>query len=471
MTPSSNQLDPVLQHIDDNADDRLTRLFDFLRIKSISTDPAYSNECADAADGLSSELNQIGFKSRVVQTEGHPIVLAHKQASDPKTPHILFYGHYDVQPVDPLALWKSDPFDPQVIQRDDGTSFIRARGASDDKGQLRTFLEACRAWQDVADGLPCTVTVFIEGEEETGAPSMPQFLKTYGDELKRADFAVACDTSMWERSAPAIVISLRGLVSGELTLKGPSRDLHSGLYGGAARNPIHVLSNILGRLWDENGRVMLDGFYDDINDVDGVLKETLSRIDFDEAAFLNSVGLSESAGENNCSVLEKIWLRPTAEINGISGGYNGAGFKTVIPSEASAKISFRLVPGQDPDRVWSSFEEFVRLYCPKDVEASFTKIASDAAHAMCTDHAALRQASQSLSDEWGQAPLLMGIGGSIPVVKDIKRHLGLETILVGFALDDDAIHSPNEKYELESFEKGTRSWARILSSFSRTQST
>lgn len=462
MSGMSHHVDQALARLDTSGDDRLQRLFRLLEIPSISTDPDYKADCKRAAELLSEELSELGFDSRLVPTEGHPMVLAHKEAASPDTPHVLFYGHYDVQPVDPLDLWDDDPFAPALLKREDGTQYIRARGASDDKGQVRTFIEACRAWIEATGSLPCGVTVFLEGEEESGSPSMPRFLADYGDELKRADIALICDTTMWDKTTPAITVSLRGMAAGEVTITGPNRDLHSGLYGGAAINPLHVLSQILGDLWTEDGQVALDGFYDGLEEPSDDMKAAWQGADFDEAAFLGAVGLEHSGGERGLSVLEKTWVRPTAEINGLSGGYTGAGFKTVIPSKASAKISFRLVPGQDPAAVWASFESFVTSRLPAGATVTFDNRGGEPGHAISTDNDLLRSAITALEDEWQTEPLLMGCGGSIPIVGDIKRHLNMDSILAGFALEDDAIHSPNEKYELSSFEKGTRSWVRIL---------
>ncbi|MEL6243957.1 MAG: M20/M25/M40 family metallo-hydrolase [Pseudomonadota bacterium] len=467
MSTVDQQVEAALSLVDSDKELRLQRLFNLLKIQSISTDPAFAGECKRAAQGLSDELSEIGFDSRVVATEGHPIVLAHMDTPNEEAPRVLFYGHYDVQPVDPLDLWDGDPFEPVVLEREDGSRFIRARGASDDKAQVRTFIEACRAWIGATGELPCGVTIFLEGEEESGSPSMPRFLEEYGNELRRADIALICDTTMWDRDTPAITVSLRGTVAGEVTITGPDRDLHSGLYGGAALNPLHALTRIFAQLWTADGKVALEGFYDGVGEPDAELKAAWKDIDFDDDAFLGAVGLDHPAGENDRSVLEKIWSRPTAEINGMWGGYTGAGFKTVIPSKASAKVSFRLVPGQDPDLVWASFERFATDKLPVGASITFNKRGGDKAHAVSIHNNYLRMSLEALREEWQTEPLLIGGGGSIPIVGDLKRHLGLDSILAGFGLDDDSIHSPNEKYEMKSFERGTRSWVRLLAAFSK----
>lgn len=448
----------ALDYAEAHLDDSIERLFALMRVPSISTDPAYAEQCARAAALLAEELADLGFDARVAATPGHPMVVAHH---DGPGPHVLFYGHYDVQPVDPLDLWRRDPFDPVIEPGSDGAQAIVGRGASDDKGQLRTFIEACRAWKQTAGALPCRVTILLEGEEESGSTSLNPFLHDHAEELK-ADFALICDTLMWDADTPGITIGLRGMAGGQVTVRGPSRDLHSGLYGGPARNPIQVLATILGRLKDENGRVTLPGFYDGVPEISPELRASWDALGFDAAAFLAEVGLSVPAGEAGYDVLEQAWARPTAEINGIWGGYTGEGFKTVIPAEAHAKISFRLVGTQDPDAIWAAFEQHVRDLLPADCSAEFvTRGPGSVAISLASDSAPLSAARAALDAEWGRSALL-GCGGSIPVVESIRTILGMDTVMVGFALPDDNIHSPNEKYALKSFAKGIRSWVRIL---------
>lgn len=459
--PSDKIIDQVLKHFDEQVPESIGRLFDLLRIPSISTDPEYASNCRQAAETLSTELKSLGFDARVAPTPGHPMVVGHFRSSNQNAPHALFYGHYDVQPADPLELWKHEPFEPQITVREDGTEAIYARGASDDKGQLRTFLEACRAWRDVTGDIPCNLTILFEGEEESGSKSMEPFLREHAEELT-ADFALVCDTTMWNAHTPAITISLRGNAAGEVMIKAAKRDLHSGLYGSAARNPITLLTQILGRLHDKEGRVTLPGFYDDVADPSAEFLSLWENLDFDGKAFLGNVGLSVPAGEADRSVLEQTWSRPTAEINGIIGGYTGDGFKTVIPAIASAKVSFRLVPNQDAEKVWSSFENYVKDSLPSDCSAEFKSRGASPGLSLSANNPALQHCAEALREEWGVDAALVGSGGSIPIVGDFKSILGIDTILVGFALDDDQIHSPNEKYELKSFHKGGRSWVRIL---------
>jgi acetylornithine deacetylase/succinyl-diaminopimelate desuccinylase-like protein len=454
-----SELDAVLARIDADLDASLARLFALLRIPSISTDPAYAARCREAAAWHAADLAAIGFDASVRDTPGHPIVVAHGRGAG--GPSALFYGHYDVQPVDPLDLWEGDPFEPVVLTRPDGSKLIRARGAADDKGQVMTFVEACRAWKAVAGRLPMSVSILLEGEEESGGANLPPFLQANAAELK-ADIGLICDTGMWDRETPAITTMLRGLCGDEIVITCADRDLHSGMYGSAARNPNHVLARILADLHDETGRVAVPGFYDGVPELPEELRAQWAGLNFSTAQFLGDIGLSIPAGEAGRSALEMVWSRPTCEVNGMGGGYQGAGFKTVIPSKASAKVSFRLVFEQDPHKVRAAFRDFVRARVPADCKVEFIEHGSGRATAFRTDAPAFAAAQRALSAEWGKPCPFIGAGGSIPVSRDFKEVLGMDVILAGFGLDDDRIHSPNEKYELESFRRGARSWARVL---------
>ena len=460
----ASDLDRVLDRIDGDIDGALERLFAVLRIRSVSTDPAYAKECKACADWHVDDLKSIGFEAQAHATPGHPIVVGHDRSASGKS--VLFYGHYDVQPVDPLNLWDHDPFEPFIETRGNGTKAIRGRGSSDDKGQVMTFVEACRAWKAVTGTLPVGITVLLEGEEETGGVNLPPFLASHADEL-RADVGLICDTNMWDAKTPAIQTMLRGLCNEEVTIRAADRDLHSGFYGNAAANPNAVLVRILASLRDENGRVTLPGFYDGVPELPEALKTDWQKLPFDERAFLGAVGLSEPAGEKGRSVLEMVWSRPTCEITGMGGGYQGEGFKTVIPSVASAKVSFRLVFDQDPEKVRAAFREHVEKLLPADCEASFIKHGGSRAVRFPVDAPSFAKSRAALAEEWGREAFFIGGGGSIPVTGLIKEKLGMDVVLAGFALEDDRIHSPNEKYELESFRRGIRSWARILDAFAR----
>ena len=459
-----SQLQPVLDRLDAELDPSLERLFALLRIPSISTDPAFAADCRRAAEWLVDDLNNIGFEASLRETPGHPMVVAHHEGPE-GSPHLLFEGHDDVQPVDPLSLWTSDPCAPELKETEPGRKVIAARGASDDKGQLMLFVEACRAWKAVHGSLPCRITLLFEGEEESGSPSLKPFLTANAEELK-ADVALVCDTGMWNRETPAITVGLRGLVGDEVTVHAASRDLHSGLYGGAAANPIRILAKVLADIHDDEGRVTIPGFYDGVEETPSQIKASWDGLGMTPEAFLGEVGLSVPAGETGRSVPELVWARPTAEFNGISGGYQGDGFKTVIAAQASAKVSFRLVHKQDPDKVRAAFHAFVEERIPADCSVTFHKHGGSPAIQLSYDSPVVIKAATALSDEWPKPALVLAMGGSIPIVGDFQRLLGMDSLMVGFALDDDRIHSPNEKYELSSFHKGQRSWARILAALS-----
>ncbi|UPY35743.1 M20/M25/M40 family metallo-hydrolase [Sediminicoccus sp. KRV36] len=458
------QLDSVLANIDANLDAALERLFAVIRIKSISTDPAYKAECLANAEWHVADLKSIGFEAAVRPTPGHPMVVAHDRSAPGKS--ALFYGHYDVQPVDPLELWDRDPFEPTIQTMADGTKVITGRGSADDKGQLMTFIEACRAWKAVTGKLPIPISILLEGEEESGGVNLPGFLDANADEL-RADIGLICDTNMWDPQTPAITTMLRGLCGEEVIIHAADRDLHSGFYGSAAANPNRVLARILADLHDENGRVTLDGFYDGVPELPNALRAQWDTLGFTAEAFLGAVGLSVPAGERGRTALEMTWSRPTAEINGMGGGYQGEGFKTVIPAMASAKVSFRLVFDQDPHKVRAAFRAHVAARLPADCRAEFIEHGSGQAIRFPTDDPAFMKARDALSQEWPKPAVFIGGGGSIPVTHQLKQSLGMDVILAGFGLEDDRIHSPNEKYNLVSFQKGIHSWARILDALSR----
>ncbi|NNF24508.1 MAG: M20/M25/M40 family metallo-hydrolase [Rhodobacteraceae bacterium] len=456
-------LDAVLQTLDDTQDAAIERLFELLRIPSVSTDPAHKEDSLRAAHWVAATLRELGAEADVRPTPGQPMVVGHAPG-DASKPHLLFYGHYDVQPVDPLSLWKRDPFDPAVEDTANG-KVIRARGANDDKGQFMTFLEACRAWKAVHGALPCRLSFFFEGEEESGSPSLVPFMQDNAAELT-ADIALISDTSMFDANTPAITTMLRGLLGEELTITGPSRDLHSGSYGGAVMNPARMLARIIAGLHDETGRITVPGFYDGVDDLSDALRGQWDALGFDADAFLGEVGLSQPAGETGRTALEMVWARPTCEVNGIWSGYTGDGFKTVLPSTASAKISFRLVGAQDPVAIRKAFRSYVQQSLPPDCTVSFKDHGCSGASVMSTENPLFEKARLALSDEWPHPAAFIGAGGSIPIAGHFKEILGMDAMLVGFGQDDDGLHSPNEKYDLRSFQKGARSWARILDALS-----
>ncbi len=454
-----SSLQAVLDQIEKDSQPALDRLFEFLRIESISTDPAYASQCVDAADWLVKDMQSFGVKAQRHDTPGHPMVTGHSGAEGA---NLLFYGHYDVQPVDPLELWNNPPFEP-LLETTVSGDVIRARGAADDKGQLMTFIEACRAWHTVHGQLPANITFLFEGEEESGSPSLVPFLKQHADQLQ-ADLALVCDTGMWDANTPAICTMLRGLLGEELTITAADKDLHSGMYGGPAQNPIRVLTTILAGLHDPNGRVTIPGFYDGVHPLPEQIATQWKGLGFKADEFLGGVDLSVLAGEKDYSALEQLWSRPTCEINGIVGGYTGEGFKTVLPSKASAKVSFRLVGDQDPHLIRKNFRDYVQQHLPADCTVEYEDHGASPGTVLPLEDPAFEKSRMALGEEWENDAVYAGCGGSIPIVGYFQEYLGMDSLLVGFGLDDDQIHSPNEKYSLKSFQKGIRSWARVLDS-------
>jgi acetylornithine deacetylase/succinyl-diaminopimelate desuccinylase-like protein len=444
------------------------RLCDFLRIPSVSTDPAFDGETRRCAEWLVAELRALGFTAEAAKTIGHPMVVAHHPGVGPdaaKRPRVLYYGHYDVQPADPLELWSSPPFEPVLVDGPRGKRVV-ARGAVDDKGQVMGIVEALRAWHALAGGPPCPVTLMIEGEEESGSKSLEPFMHAAKDQLA-ADICVVSDTGMWDVATPAITTRLRGLVYMEVTVHGPTRDLHSGMYGGAVPNPINVLAQILAELHDDHRRVTIPGFYDGVGELPATTKTQWESLGFSDAEFLGDIGLQAGFGETGRSTLERTWSRPTCDVNGIFGGYTGKGAKTVIAAHATAKVSFRLVSKQDPAKIAAAFESFVRARLPVGCRAEFESHGANAAIEVSESSRYLAAADAGLKAVFGKAPLLIGSGGSIPAVGSIQRILGMDSLLVGFGLDDDCVHSPNEKFELACYQNAIRSHAAMLREFAQ----
>jgi acetylornithine deacetylase/succinyl-diaminopimelate desuccinylase-like protein len=453
------QTEPVLDYLEANLDAARERWFSFLRIPSVSAQPAHAGDCAAAAAWVLDQLQAMDFEAAIHSTPGHPVVLGHHPGPDGNAPHLIFYGHYDVQPAEPLELWTYPPFDPVLSEGPNGPRVV-ARGAVDDKGQVMMWLEALRAWHAVHGTLPVRVTVLVEGEEEVGSPNLNRFLQDHADAL-RGDVTVISDTGMWDINTPALTTRLRGLAYMQVIIKAADRDLHSGVFGGSALNPINLLTRILGELHDADGRVQLPGFYDGVTELPQSLQGDWAALGFDESAFLGAIGLSVPAGERGRTGLERLWARPTADINGIWGGYAGPGSKTVIAAEAGAKVSFRLVPGQDPAAVVQSFHDFVRARLPADARAEITGGGAPGMEIPSSSRF-VAAAQEVLAAEYGRPAVLAGCGGSIPVVESLHRLLGMDSLLMGFGLDDDQVHSPNEKFDWRCFHHGMRAHARLL---------
>jgi len=459
-----SQIDQVLAQADASFDADVTRWLDWLRIPSISANPAHDADCLTAAEFAAAALRAMGFSVEIMATKGQPVVVAHHAGPASGAPHLLYYGHYDVQPADPLELWTSPPFEPQIVDGPHGRRVV-ARGAVDDKGQVATWLAAFRAWFDTTGSMPAQITVMLEGEEEIGSPNLEPFIVANRARFAQAEIAVISDTNQWDIDTPALTTSVRGMVYLEVLLKAATRDLHSGMYGGSALNPINALTAALGQLHDEAGRVRIDGFYDGVQDAPDAQKAVWQGLGFSEHDYLGEIGLTTPVGEHDRSALERLWVRPTADINGIWGGYQGPGSKTVIAAEAGAKISFRLVPGQNPAHLIAAFKRFMQDRVPPDAKLSFIEHASAPALAVATDNRFVAAASVALAAEFGRAPAMIGCGGSIPVVEGFRRVLGIDSLMMGFGLSDDKPHSPDEKFEIACFRHGVRSHIRFLGQF------
>ena len=461
---AADTIEAVLRHADANLERSRENLFALLRIPSISAQPDHAGDCRRAGEWLRDQFAGLGFTASLRETAGHPVVLGHYPGpADYRGPHILFYGHYDVQPVDPVTLWSSPPFEPQLVDGPHGPRFV-ARGAVDDKGQTMMFIEALRAWKAVTGSIPARITALIEGEEEVGSRNLERFLADNRDEL-RTDIAVISDTGMWDIDTPAITARLRGMAYTQVTLRAANRDLHSGLYGGSALNPINALCHALGELHDSEGRIQIPDFYDGVREPTNAQAAQWDSLGFDEAEFLGDIGLKHPVGERGRPALQRLWARPTADINGIWGGYTGPGSKTVIPAEAFAKVSFRLVPTQDPAKIVEGFRRFLAERVPPDAKVTVEAASGSPGIEIPTDSPWVKAAQAALAEEFGKAAVLSGSGGSIPVVASFKSLLGIDSLLMGFGLDDDQVHSPNEKFEQRCFHRGIRSHARLLGKF------
>ena len=446
-------LDRVLDSIDARRQQSVADLKTLLRIPSVSTKPEHAQDLKKCADWLAAQLREMKLTANVIPTKGHPIVLASNERKSGR-PTVLMYGHYDVQPPEPLEQWMTPPFEPT-----ERNGALYARGAADDKGQVWCHVEAVRAWQQHG-GLPVNLVMLIEGEEEIGSDNLEHFLNDHKEEL-HADVAVISDTNQFAKGLPAITYGLRGLVYLEIFVTGPGHDLHSGLYGGAVPNPANVLTEILGTLHDKDGRVNIPNFYDDVLPLTDRERAGWAKLPFDEGKFASEIGITGTTGEAGYSSIERKWARPTCDINGLTSGYHGHGAKTIIPSKASAKVSMRLVPNQDPKKIEAAFREAIQDRCPKNVKLEFAQHGLSGPVIVPLDSPAMKHAFSAVRTGFGVDPVMMREGGSIPVVGQIKRLLGIDTLLVGFGLPDDRVHSPNEKFDLDAFHRGTRTAAAL----------
>ena len=455
-------MDDALHYAKDHADRFVEELKAWLRIPSISTDSGHDADTRQAAEWLADNLRQAGVDTvEVIDTEGHPVVYG-EHAGPEGAPTVLVYGHYDVQPPDPLELWDHDPFEP--VERD---GKLIARGAADDKGQAFMHVKAAEALL-ANGGPPVTLKFLVEGEEENGSKHLPQFLRDHKDRLA-ADVVLVSDTALFAPGVPSIAYGLRGLAYVEVTLQGPGKDLHSGVYGGAVHNPINALAAMIADLHDDEHRVTVEGFYDDVQDLSDDERAGYAALPFDEQAWKNEAGVTETRTEAGYSVLEGTSGRPTLDCNGIWGGYTGQGAKTVLPAKASAKISCRLVPHQTPGDITDKLRRHFQAHTPDTMTLTFTDLHGGHGVIVDTSAPAMQAAKAALRDVFGQEPHFTREGGSIPVVADFKKILGLDTVLMGFGLDSDSIHSPNEEFGLDRFHQGIEASIRFMDAYAKQE--
>ncbi len=450
--------------VEKNKDRYLEELLEFLRIPSISTLPEHKGDVAQAAQFVASALEHAGVEHvAVIPTEKHPLVYG-DWLHAPGKPTVLCYGHYDVQPPDPLDLWKTPPFEPSVR---DGN--IYARGACDDKGQMYMHVKAVEALRAVSGGtLPVNVKFLIEGEEEVGGESISKYVPAHKEQLK-ADVALVSDTELFADGVPTLCVGLRGLMYLEIEAKGPARDLHSGMYGGAAPNAVYGLIELLAKAKDADGHIRIPGIYDDVAKPVAAETQSWERLPFSEAEFLkDEVGSTQLTGEPEQTVLARIWARPTFEVHGIAGGFTGTGAKTVIPATATAKVSVRLVPNQDPEQVLNAVKQWVIENTPKGIQTEVKVLSSGPPISVNPDHPAIHVAAEAFENMLGKPTVFVRSGGSIPIVGEFAKHLGIPTVLMGFGLPDDGLHSPNEKYRISNYYDGIRTIAHFFEAYGKS---
>jgi len=451
-----SNINNVLEYIDQHQTDYLEALKELLRIPSVSTKSEHAPDVRAAGEWVKNRLTNAGFEATLYDTAKHPIVMGQK-CEKPEQPTVLIYGHYDVQPPEPFELWETPPFEP--TERDGN---LYARGATDDKGQMLTHILALEAYLKTAGEFPINVKVILEGEEEIGSPNLIPFIEAHKDELA-ADYVIISDTAQLAENVPAITYGLKGIVGCEIRLTGPKRDLHSGSFGGAVPNPVHELCALIAKMHDEKGRVAIPGFYDNVLDLEAWEREMFANLPFDEQEFIRYTGVKKVYGEAGYTTWERKTARPTLEVNGIGGGYQGEGGKTIVPSTAFAKITMRLVPNQDPHRIEHLIETFVRENCPDTVYLEF-EVGGHSAEAVLVDSSSdgMKAARRAIKKGFGIEPVLIREGGSIPIVSTFKKILGCDSLLLGWGLPDDNVHSPNEKFSIRDFYRGIRTSAILL---------
>ncbi|MEO7217312.1 MAG: dipeptidase [Gemmatimonadaceae bacterium] len=458
MTNIANDLDTFLTRHQSRIEEEL---FDFLRIPSVSAQPSHNSDTLAAATWVKRSLEQAGLSATVHDTPGHPIVVGEWRGAGDGAPTVLVYGHYDVQPAEPLELWTSPAFDPQV--RDDR---IYARGSVDDKGQLFLHIKALEAHMQTRGRLPVNIVVIAEGEEEVGSVNLERFIES-NRKLLAADAVVISDSSMFAEGMPSILSSLRGISYFQIDVQGPSADLHSGIYGGAVVNPATALARIIASMHDENGKVTIEGFYDDVSPFSDSVLAGMRKLPRSDEEFLKEVGATALGGEAGYTTLEKLWTRPTCEVNGLLSGYTGDGAKTVLPAKAMAKVSCRLVPNQDPAKIEKLFEAHVKKVAPAGVTVTVDYIHGGRPWRADLAGPIFDAAKRALHAAFGKEPVIVGEGGSIPVVGDFQRILGTPVLLVGFGLPGENAHAPDEWMSVENFRKGTRAMAALWDEYAK----
>jgi acetylornithine deacetylase/succinyl-diaminopimelate desuccinylase-like protein len=447
----------VLSRIDAEKETYLEELKDYIRIPSISTDPAYKAEVLRASEFLEGKLREAGLKTERIQTNGHPLVYA-EWLGAPGKPTVLFYGHYDVQPADPLELWRNPPFEPTV----EGDKLV-ARGATDDKGQSYTHVKGVAAMLAERGSLPVNVKFLVEGEEEAGGESIDRYVREDGGKRLAADAVMISDTSLYAPGQPSLIYGLKGLSYMEIKVTGPNRDLHSGTFGGAVTNPLNALSQIISKLRDEKtGKILIPGFYDDVRPLEEWERKEFAGLPFDEDQYRTELGVAELFGEEGYSTRERTWARPTCDVNGIFGGYMGKGAKTVLPSWGGAKVSMRLVPDQDPKKIAKLFTDYVKSIAPQGVTVEVEYLHGADPVVVEVKGPIVDAALDAMEEIWGARPVRIREGGSIPIVSTFASVLKAPVLLLGFGLNDDGLHSPNEKFNISHYYNGIRSVARLL---------
>ena len=442
------------EHLKKTEKKRMDDLFRFLKFPSVSASSKHKKDMIDCARWLADHLKSIGFKARTFPTGGHPLVYA-EYLVDKKLPTVLYYGHYDVQPPEPLELWHTEPFRPEIRK-----GAIYARGAADDKGQIFAHIKGLEAILKAEKTLPVNVKMLVEGEEEVHSAHLPAWIKKNKKRLA-ADIVVISDTAQYGKNIPAVTFGLRGIAFVEVFINGPNRDVHSGSYGGAIANPVNVLCGLIGQLHDKNGRVTIPGFYQKIKPMTKWERQQYRKLPYSKQAFLKETGSPELHGEKGYSTFERIWVRPTLDVNGITGGYQGEGAKTIIPEWASAKITMRLVPNQDPMDICNKIERYLKKLAPNSVKLKVVKHGGAKGVVVPTDGPWLEAAARAIKKGFSKEPVFTKEGGSIPIVVDFKEILGLDTLLIGLCQSDDNIHSPNERFAVKDFERGCKMAANL----------